>query len=186
MQRAGEDLLVFLSEDVPLIYLQTCRVMIYWSQRLAGRSKVELIRCETHGALRQTGKKEGGTTRRKERLQTREGQRESNWKHVRSGWAYLICRWETMTPAVEVRIRASRRSWSSCYPFLARPFSLSVALIHNWYILGTLCSWSTIFICSQVELGSDGTPTHKVWVWILKWILFRSLKYPKMKIQSFS
>lgn len=51
---------------------------------MAGRSKAELIRCETHGAFRQTGKKEGGKTRRKERLQTREGQRESNWKHVLS------------------------------------------------------------------------------------------------------
>jgi len=29
-------------------------------------------------------KKEGGTRRRKGRLQTREGQNESNWKHVLS------------------------------------------------------------------------------------------------------
>lgn len=78
----------------------------------------------------------------------------------------------------------SRRASRWCL-ILMLSFPRSVALMHNWCILGTLCSWSTIFICSQVELGSDGTLTHKVWVWILTWMLFKSSKIQKWKFNNF-
>lgn len=124
-------ILVFLAEDVPLIYLQTHKAMIYWSRRLAGRSKAELIRCETHGAFRQTEKKR--EEQRGEKRDCGQGRGRMSqignmsFQHVQSGCAYLIFRWEMMTRGCSPNVweELLGPAWSSLLSF---PLSVSLCL----------------------------------------------------------
>lgn len=143
----------------------TCRcIELYLLVPVFGRrSKAELIRCETHGAFKQTDMvKRGRDDEKKREIADKGG---AVWIKLEtcafnmSNLAECILssgerRWP---PAVEDRIRASRRCLILMLSF-SRSVSLSVALMYNWCVLGTLSHWSTeVFIYSQVGLGSTGT-----------------------------
>lgn len=135
-----ERILVFLAEDVPLIYLQTQRAMIYWSQHLAGRSKAELIRCETHGAFRQG--KRGRDDEKKRKIADKGG----------AAWVKLETCPFNMSNLAEPILSSGERRWPPRWKAGSRlgggdsrrclilALSLfSVALMYNWCILGMLC-----------------------------------------------